>query len=100
MGKLLRWHYFRKKTQEKNFRLYSDNVSRVKHLTMIIRFIAVLTGVNLYMGIYDIFVYFMFHNSILLLGVVNLLCGTLCGYGIVRLMQKRKRLETEQQIFE
>ncbi len=100
VGKLLRWHYFRKKTQEKNFRLYSDNVSRVKHLTMIIRFIAVLTGVNLYMGIYDIFVYFMFHNSILLLGVVNLLCGTLCGYGIVRLIQKRKRLETEQQIFE
>ena len=100
IGTLVRWGYFRKRTTEENFKLFSDNASRIKHLTRIISFIALLCGVNFYIGCYNLFLYFYMPNPINIIGIVNLLIAVLCMIGSIRLFFKRKKLKSEQQIFE
>ena len=103
VGSMFRWAYFRKKTAGEDFRLFSDNASRIRYLTQIIRFIALLGGLNLYIGCYNLFMFFQalrYHVYINLLGIINLLIAATCAYGMYRVAQKRKKLKTEQQIFE
>ena len=100
IGTFFRWAYFRKRTTEENFRLFSDNTSRIKHLTRIISFIAFLLGLNLYMGCYNLFLYFYWHNPVNLFGIINLLIFAFGMIGLVRLLQKRRALKSEHQIFE
>lgn len=100
VGTLLRWAYFRKKTAEDSFKLFSDNVSRINHLTRVIRFIAILLGCNLYIGGYNLFLYFIWHNPVSLLCTVNLFIAVFGSVGLYRLLLKRKKLKSEQQIFE
>ena len=100
VGTHIRWAYFRKKTTDETFRLFSDNTSRIKHLTRIISFVALLIGANLYVGCYNLFLYFYWHNSVSLLGTINLLITVLGTVGLMRLFLKRKKLKSEQQIFE
>jgi len=101
VGSYLRWAYFRKKTAEGSFELFSDNESRIKYLTRIIRFIAVIGVINLFIGAYNLGLYFFLtHMDISLVGLFNIaLCG-FCMYGAARLGKRRKRLKDEQQIFE
>lgn len=103
VGIMSRWVYFRKKVSGEDFQLFSDNASRVHYLTRIIRFIALLGGLNLYFGCYNMFMLFRMlqeHVYINLLGVINLLLAAASAFGIFRIARKRKRLQTEQQIFE
>lgn len=100
VGTFLRWAYFRKKATEEDFKLFSDNTSRIKQLTRIIGFIAILSGVNLYIGCYNLFLYFSWHSPVNILGVLNLLITAFGTIGLMRLFRKRKRLRSEQQIFE
>jgi len=100
VGSYMRWIYMRKRKADGDFLLFSDRVSRIRHLTGIIRFIGLLMGVNLYAGIYNLFLFFVWGNGISLLGLVNLALGILCGYGIYKLWRKRKLLKEEQRVFE
>lgn len=100
VGTLLHWAYFRKRAAEEDFKLFSDNTSRINHLTRIIGFIAFILGINLYCGCYNLFLYFYWHSSINIIGTVNLLITVFGSIGLIRLFQKRKRLKSEQQIFE
>lgn len=100
VGTFSRWAYFRKRVTEEDFKLFSDNTSRIKHLTRIIGFVALLLGVNLYMGCYNLFLYFYWHNPINMVGVINLLITAFGTIGLMRLFRKRKKLKSEQQIFE
>ncbi|MDE6388314.1 MAG: DUF2812 domain-containing protein [Lachnospiraceae bacterium] len=102
VGMMSRWIYFRKKVSGDNFQLFSDNNSRVHYLTRIIRFVALLSGLNLYFGCYNMFMFFQIRNYsyINLLGIVNLLLAVIGGWGVFRISRKRKKLKAEQQIFE
>lgn len=104
VGSMFRWAYFRKKTAGEDFQLFSDNASRIRYLTQIIRFIALIGGLNLYMGAYNLFLFIIqvrrYHNYFNLIGIVNLLLAVLCAFGIYHIARKRKKLKTEQQIFE
>lgn len=101
VGSYMRWAYFRKKTADGSFELFSDNESRIKYLTRIIRFIAVIGCFNLFAGAYNLGLYFFLtHMDVNLLGLVNIALGGVCMYGTARLTKKRKRLKEEQQIFE
>lgn len=103
VGTMSRWVYFRKKVSGEDFQLFSDNASRIRYLTRIIRFIALLGGLNLFVGGYNIFMFLQtlqYHNYFSLLGVVNLLIAVVCVFGILRIVRKRKGLKVEQQIFE
>lgn len=103
VGTMFRWVYFRKKVSGEDFQIFSDNDSRIRYLTRIIRFIGVLGGLNLYYDCYNMFMLFRlqrYHIYINLLGVINFLIGVACAFGILRIARKRKRLKAEQQIFE
>ena len=100
VGTLLRWAYFRKKTADGDFALFSDNASRIKYLTMILQFIILLGGVNVYIVVYNLLMFYLWHNRINLLGFINLLAAGLAAMGLFRLLQIRKKLKKETQIFE
>ncbi len=102
VGTFHRWAYFRKKTADGTFRLFSDYTSRIQYLTRLIRFIALIGGFNLYVGCYNLFLYLCPepHRPISLWGIINGLLSALCAGVIFGLLQKRKRLQADGQIFE
>lgn len=100
VGTFSTWSYFRKRAAEGDFRLFSDNTSRLKHLTRIIACIGLILGLNLYTGCWNLFLYFSLHTPLNLLGVVNLLIAAFGTIGLIRLFLKRKKLKDEQRIFE
>ena len=100
IGSVLRWVYLRKKTADGDFELFSDNESRVKYLTQVIRFISVLTFFCLYIGAYNIFLAIKFSNVINYIGFVNIVIALFAAFGIARLRRKRSKLKKEGQLFE
>ena len=100
VGTFSGWVYFRKKTSEESFQLFSDYSSRIQYLTRIIRFIAVLGGLNLYIGCFNLFMFFWHNFYGNLIGTINLLIGAISMIGMTRLIRKRKKIKAEQRIFE
>ncbi|MCM1123922.1 MAG: DUF2812 domain-containing protein [Eubacterium sp.] len=99
VGTYGRWVYFRKRTGGDRFELFSDNTSRIRHLTRIIWFIGILCMLNLCAGCYNLFL-FLCGSSISSIGMINLLLSIFIGIGMMRLLRKRKKLKMEQQIYE
>lgn len=100
VGTYQRWIYFRKRTSEENFQIFSDYNSRIQYLTRIIRFIALFCGLNLYFGCFNLFWYFYYHSYGNIIGVVNFFIAIVLIIGVVRLSRKRKKLKTERRIYE
>ena len=100
VGTFCGWAYFRKRAAEDDFRLFSDNTSRIRHLTRIIGPIAFVLGLNLFVGCYNLSLYFFWHHGFSLYGIVNLLIAAFGSIGLTRLVRKRKKLKSEQQLFE
>ena len=99
----MRWVYFRKRSDEIPFDLFSDAASKIKHLDRIMLFVAILGGVNLYNGYYNIFLAISRSG----LFEVNFPAGALCcfigglfGYGFYKLWKQKSYLKKEHQIFE
>lgn len=101
VGTYMKWVYFRRKSSKGKFELFSDNESRIKHLSRIISFIIILLAMNFYNCFYNIFI------GIKLQSVVNIVCG---GFvlllslflilGIIRLLKKKKKLKDRSILFE
>lgn len=101
VGKVMKWVYFRKKRTLGAFELHGDNSTRIKHLKGIIALLLPLGAVNLGVGIYNI-----------VLGVqigspINVVCGCVSGVltglivgGLIKLNDKKQKLEKESQLFE
>ena len=100
IGSYMRWVYFRKKTAEGSFELFSDFDSRIRHLKRIISLIGVLAGLNVWLGIYYIVLFFMLEQVINLIGFVSIAIGLWALWGTARLMKKKKMLVREKQIYE
>lgn len=100
VGTYMKWVYFRKRKDAGGFELFSDNASRVKHLTHILRLIGALGGLNLYIGAYNLILYALNRLPISLIGLLNIAMCVLCLWGYARLNKKRRQLKDEQQIFE
>ena len=100
VGTFTRWVYFRKKAAEGGFEMFSDNASKVKHLTRIMRFILFIGCLNLYTGCYNMFLLFSCGNEPHAFGIINLLIGVFAIFGWLRLNRKRKKLKAEQILFE
>lgn len=101
VGTCVRQVYFRKKTADGPFELFSDNASRIKHLNHIITLLAILLMPNISNLCNQIFIYIQYGYF------VNLFALTSCAFviglliaGIIRLSLKKKKLKEEQQIFE
>lgn len=100
IGSITRWVYFRKKTADGPFDLFSDNASRIKHLSRIIALLLTLNISNIYIGCYNIFLAITLDSPANYGGIINLAVAALLFYGIFRLNRQRKALKKEQQIFE
>lgn len=96
-----RWAYFRKRTAGEDFKLFSDNASRIKYLTRIIRFIAVFFWINFCWCCSNFIFCFSLKSPVNgICGFINLLVAALIMNGLRLLFRKRKKLKAEQQIYE
>lgn len=101
VGTCIRQVYFRKKTADGPFELFSDNASRIKHVNHIITLLSILICPNIYNVFNNIITFFRFPSPIILFGLA--LSASMVGliiYGIIKLTWKRKKLKEAQQIFE
>jgi hypothetical protein len=93
IGRMMMWIYFRKKTEDGSFDLFSDIDSRISHLDKIGKMLSVVGGANLLIGFVNTF-------SPARLGWVNLLCATLLMYALGRIHGKKDALEEERILHE
>ena len=100
VGSFTRWVYFRKKATDGDFELFSDNTSRVKYLNSILSFIALIVGLNLYTGLYNLLMVFFFDSTFNYIGLLNLTIGIWGSFGTVKLLKKRNRIKKDIQLFE
>lgn len=100
VGNYFRWVYFRKKTAEGHFDLYSDNASRIKHLKRIIALVLPISAANLCIGLTNVGNAVATGIWIAKMGYLNLAIGVLGCVGAWKLWKKQKKLEQEAQIFE
>ena len=101
VGKVVKWVYFRKKAADGPFELHGDNATRLKHLKRIIALLRPLAVVNVGLAGYNLCV------GIGLTSPMNVVCSmlsvvvaVLLGVGMVKLNDKKLRLEKEAQLFE
>ncbi|MBQ6711188.1 MAG: DUF2812 domain-containing protein [Clostridia bacterium] len=100
VGNYFRWVYFRKKTADGPFDLYSDLESRIKHLKRIIALVLPISAANLCIGFSNVGNAVRTGIGLANVGYLNLALGLLGCFGAWKLSKKRKRLEAEAQIFE
>ena len=93
VGRMVAWSYFRKKTADGPFDLFSDIDSRIGHLDKIGRVLTIIGGANLAVGLLNIF-------GPSRLGWVNLVCATLLMYALGRIHGKKEALEKERLLHE
>ena len=94
IGRMMMWIYFRKKTSDGPFDLFSDIDSRIRHLDRICRMLAILGGMNLVVGIVNSF------NAVGSIGWINLVVATVLMYALGRIHGKKEALERERQLHE
>lgn len=100
VGSWQKWVYFRKKTADGAFELFSDNASRIKHLTRIMRLILFIGVLNLWIGAQNLLMVIFLHNPFNGIGFLNLALGGLALFGFFKLRKQRNRLRNEQRLFE
>ena len=94
IGRMMMWIYFRKKTADGPFDLFSDIDSRIRHLDRICRMLAILGGMNLVVGIVNSF------NAVGRIGWINLVVATVLMYALGRIHGKKEALERARQLHE
>ena len=93
VGRMMMWMYFRKKTADGPFDLFSDIDSRIDHLNKIGRILSMIGGANLLIGLVNTF-------NLSRFGWVNLLCATFLMYALGRIHGKKEALEKERMLHE
>ncbi len=93
VGRMLQWVYYRKKTCDGAFELFSDLDSRIGHLNRIANVILLIAASNLGIGLLN-----TFNPS--RLGWINLLCASLLTYALGRIHGKKEALEKERRLRE
>ena len=93
VGRMMMWIYFRKKTADGPFDLFSDIDSKISHLNKIGKMLGVLGGANLLIGLANTF-------GSPRLGWINLLCACLLMYSLGRIHGKKEALERERLLHE
>lgn len=93
--------YFRKKTADGSFNLFSDNASRIKPMNYVISVLSVLICLNIYSAGINIYASVLhWHPANLFAVLMNLLMIGLLSTGIIKLCRKKRKIREEQKIFE
>lgn len=93
VGRMVAWIYFRKKTADGPFDVFSDIDSRIRHLDRIGKVLLCIGMGNLAIGIAN-------SLSPTHIGWINLLCATLLMYSLGRIHGKKEALEKERLLHE
>lgn len=93
IGRMVKWIYFRKKTADGSFDLFSDIDSRIRHLDRIGKMLFVVGMANLVIGLANVF-------NPTRIGWVNLLCCALLMYALGRIHGKKEALEKDRLLHE
>lgn len=99
LGTFNKWVYFRKKTEDGPFELYSDNSSKIKQIERIIGSILFIVLLNIFLGAENIYFMLSFDSAFNAMGFINLFLGVFGLIGIIRLWRKKKKLEKDKDIF-
>lgn len=101
VGNFQRTAYFRKRTSEGDFTLFSDTASRIRQLQYLITTLVVLLPINLCNGFNTLLMYIRWRqpSSLFASLFVFFIVGFLIR-GIVRLRNRQNRLKKDQQLFE
>ena len=94
VGRMLKWIYFRKKTEEGPFDIFSDVESRIGHLDRIIWMLRFVGFANLAIGLANEM------NPVGRMGWVNLLCATVLMYALGRVEGKKEALQRDRLLME
>lgn len=100
VGSFTRWVYFRKKALDGDFQLFSDHTSKVKYMRAMLSFVALIVGLNLYIGLYNLFLVFFLDSPFNYVGLLNLIIGIVGVPGTIKLWKKWNRIKKESQLFE
>ena len=98
VGSILRWVYFRKKTEEGGFDLFSDVDSRIAHLKRVLLLIGIIGAMELYCGAVNGILQLIQNGAPFNLFVAVLSCAItmLFVYGFARVLKKYNRLKKER----
>jgi len=94
VGRMMKWIYFRKKTTDGVFDIFSDIDSRIGHLDKICKMLLAVGMANLAIGLANSF------NPIVRMGWLNLLCATLLMYALGRIQGKKEALQRRRDLME
>ena len=94
VGRMVKWIYFRKKTEDGPFDIFSDVESRIAHLDRICQTLKIVGIANLVIGLANSL------NPVADFGWVNLLCATLLMYALGRIEGKKEAMEQDRLLIE
>ena len=94
VGRMVKWIYFRKRTELGRFDLFSDTESRIAHLDKMCRMLKIVGFANLLMGVVNTL------NIAHPVTMVNLLAATLLMYALGRIEGKKEALEKDRLLIE
>ena len=94
VGRVVKWIYFRKKTEDGPFDIFSDVESRIAHLDRICQTLKIVGIATLVIGLANSL------NPVIDFGWVNLLCATLLMYALGRIEGKKEALEQDRLLME
>lgn len=102
IGSVMRWVYFRKKSEQGSFNLYSDIDSRIHHLNRILILLVSVLCLEIPIGLANIVMYLQNLSR-----TTNLYCAlliasviTLIGIGIIKVKKKKTILLRDRLLFE
>lgn len=94
IGRMAKWIYFRKKTDDGEFDIFSDIDSRISHLNRIARMLTVVAIFAAVVGFGCI------HNAVPMFGGIDLLGSALLMYALGRIHGKKESLEKDRLLLE
>lgn len=93
VGSMMRWQFFRRRSEAGEFNLFSDIDSRIAHLKRIANMLILLGFANICIGLATVF-------NPSKAGFLNLLCACVLMYGLGRIHGKMDGLKQERLLHE
>lgn len=100
IGHVLRWVYFRKKRTGGDFELFTDRKSIFRQMNEIIATLTIIFVMNLTMGISSISVMIRGGHPGMVVGYFNLAAAAILGWGLWKMLRKKRKLQQDDDLFE
>ncbi|ADY56378.1 hypothetical protein Sgly_2086 [Syntrophobotulus glycolicus DSM 8271] len=97
LGSVMRWVYFRRKTDNGEFNLYSDNASRIKLLNRVLTLVGCIGITSICTGLGNIGTQ---TTANLIFGITSLILGLFITFGFLQVYRKKRNLQKQRNLFE